>query len=140
MRGQAPAVQQHTALELLDPSGGHALLSATLRFDPVSDPYAVTAAFELGSEEVVWTFARDLLVEGLREPAGDGDVHIWPAEDEDGHAVVAIELNSPDGSALLQVSRDDVHRFLAETLRSVPLGTESDHLDVDGLVRALLSA
>lgn len=135
---KAPAVRQQTSLELIDPSGGFAPIAATLGYDPQRDPYAVTAGFAVGDSPVVWTFARDLLVNGLAEPTGDGDVHVWPAVDDAGVPVVALELNSPDGSALLQVRTSEVKRFLSRSLRSVPQGKEGDHLDLDTLIGRLL--
>lgn len=139
MRLNAPAVQQQTSLELIDPSGGFAPIAATLGYDPQRDPYAVTAGFAVGDTPIVWTFARDLLVNGLHEPTGDGDVHVWPAVDESGVPVVALELNSPDGSALLQIRSSEVERFLSRSLRSVPRGQEGEHLDLDGLIRRMLA-
>lgn len=134
----APAVRQRTSLELIDPSGTFAPISATLGYDPQQDPYAVTAGFAVGECDVVWTFARDLLIEGLREPSGDGDVHVWPAVDDRDVRVVVLELNSPDGSALLQARTAEVERFLDQSLRSVPHGAEGRHLDLDALVHRLL--
>ncbi|EFH28317.1 MULTISPECIES: SsgA family sporulation/cell division regulator, partial [Streptomyces] len=54
---------------------------ATLRYRS-TDPLAVCVDFppevSLDGQGVTWTFARALLEEGLRGPAGGGDVHIWP--------------------------------------------------------------
>lgn len=138
MTTKARPVRQQTSLELIDPSGDFAPIAATLGYDPQRDPYAVTAGFAIGDAPVVWTFARDLLIDGLTEPTGDGDVHVWPAVDEDGQPVVALELNSPDGSALLQVRTSEVFRFVTRSLHSVPRGEEGNHLDLDGLVHLLL--
>ena len=55
-----------------------------------------------------WTFGRELLSDGLYEPSGDGDVHVWPCLDSDGRAVVIIELCSPDGEALVQARTSDL--------------------------------
>src|SRR3954465_12875408 len=41
----------------------------------VEDPFAVHIAFHIGSRTPVnWTFARELLVEGVFRPCGHGDV------------------------------------------------------------------
>ena len=64
-----------------------------------------------------WTFGRDLLCEGLYEPSGDGDVHVWPCLDSDGHAVVIIELCSPDGEALVQAKTGDLSVFVERMSR-----------------------
>jgi hypothetical protein len=133
------AVTHPVILEYLDRTGQATPIEAELRYLP-SDPYAVTAVFAAGDTAVPWTFSRELLVEGLHEPAGDGDVHVLPCVDPDGHAVVIIELNSPNGEALMQARTADVSAFVDRTKAAVPLGTESDHLDVDGLIAAILDA
>lgn len=139
MSAKATAVRQKTTLELIDPAGQPAAITAVLEYDPAADPFAVSARFDVAGARVVWTFARELLLDGLREPTGDGDVHVWPAEDDHGRALIALELNSPDGEALLQVGTDDVHRFLQQSLASVPRGLESDLLDIDDLLAQLLA-
>lgn len=67
------------------------LLEGELVFD-AADPYAVTMHLEAKAGRVTWTFARDLLAEGLYDPAGDGDVQVWPCLSGAGEAVVIIEL------------------------------------------------
>ncbi|GAA3362487.1 hypothetical protein GCM10017744_053400 [Streptomyces antimycoticus] len=45
-----------------------------------SDPYAVEITFHLpGDAPVSWAFARELLLDGLSRPTGEGDVRIAPA-------------------------------------------------------------
>ena len=73
-----------------------------------------------------WTFARDLLLDGLYEPTGDGDVHVWPCLDSDGHAVVIIELCSPDGEALVQMRTGELSAFNERVTKAVPAGEESE--------------
>ncbi|MFF8383164.1 SsgA family sporulation/cell division regulator [Streptomyces kanasensis] len=105
-----------------------------------ADPYAVHIAFHIGSEHpVYWTFARELLVEGVFRPCGDGDVRIWPSKTEGG-GVVLMALSSPDGEALLEAPTAQVSAWLEHTLRAVPPGTESERLDIDEELTALLSA
>src|SRR5690606_28226890 len=66
------------------------------------DPYAVHVAFHVTSEQPVhWTFARELLVEGVFRPCGYGDVRVWPSK-ADGRSLVLMALSSPDGDALLE--------------------------------------
>jgi len=105
-----------------------------------SDPYAVSMNLEARSGTVTWTFARDLLSQGLYSPSGDGDVHVWPCLSGSGDAVVIIELCSPDGTALLQAPSRTVHDFVVRTLEAVPAGQESAHLALDDLISQLLSA
>ncbi len=84
------------------------------------DPYAVHIAFHITSEQPVnWTFARELLVEGVFRPCGHGDVRVWPTKVE-GRSVVLMALSSPDGDALLEAPAAQVSAWLERTLRVVP--------------------
>jgi hypothetical protein len=105
------------------------------------DPYAVHALFEVpAGEPVRWVFARDLLDEGLVHPVGDGDVHVGPTTDPVGRNVVQIELSSPEGTAVLEASADDVLGFLERCYSLVPPGDEPTHLDLDTALVRLLHA
>jgi hypothetical protein len=99
------------------------------------EPYAVTVAFATERARwVEWVFARELLIEGLTEPAGEGDLRIHPDEDPD---LLVLEIHVPSGSAAFALDRDDTEEFLAETLDLVPAGTESTHFDIDRLLAEL---
>jgi hypothetical protein len=87
---------------------------------------------------VHWTFARDLLVEGVFRPCGRGDVRVWPAKTE-GRGVVLMALSSPDGDALLQAPAAQVSAWLERTLRVVPPGTEGEQLGLDDELDQLLA-
>jgi sporulation and cell division protein SsgA len=132
-------VTQSVQLELIDPSGTATPIEAELRYD-ATDPFAVTTVFMTGHSEVRWTFGRELLAEGLYEPAGDGDVHVWPCLDSRGHAVVIIELCSPDGEALVQARTGDLRSFVDRMSKVVKPGTESDLVDVDAAITAIFAA
>jgi hypothetical protein len=134
-----PTVTQSLTLELIDPTGAVTPLEAELHYDP-SDPYAVTTVFMTGASQVRWTFGRELLIEGLYEPSGDGDVHVWPCLDADGHAVVIVELCSPDGEALVQARTGDVTSFVERMTKAVAPGAESNHVDVDAALTAIFAA
>lgn len=103
------------------------------------DPYAVSVIFKGLGQAVTWTFGRELLVGGINTPSGVGDVQLWPSLDDEGNAVVMIELDPPGGFALLEVCSSEAGRFLQRTLDLVPLGCESSWLDVDGELTALFS-
>ena len=132
-------VTQNLTLELIDASGSVTPLEAELHYAP-SDPYAVTAVFMTGAAPVRWTFGRDLLIEGLYEPTGDGDVHVWPCLDADGRAVVIIELCSPDGEALVQAKTGDLSSFVDRMTKAVGPGSEAHHLDVDAALASIFDA
>ncbi|MER7620370.1 SsgA family sporulation/cell division regulator [Streptomyces sp. NPDC126503] len=104
------------------------------------DPYAVHVTFHIGSEHPVnWTFARELLVEGVFRACGHGDVRIWPTKVE-GRGVVLMALSSPDGDALLEAPSAQISAWLERTLRAVPPGTESERLGIDEGLAELLTA
>ena len=133
----APTVTHSIALELIDASGTATPVQAELRYDR-NDPYAVSAVFSTGSSQVQWVFSRDLLAEGIYEPSGDGDVHVWPCLDARGSAVVVIELCSPDGEALMQACSKELTAFIASTDKVVSRGSESLLVDVDTALASLL--
>ena len=140
IRHNAPTiVSQSLMLELVDPSGAVAPLETELSYDP-ADPLAVSATFSTVAGRVRWTFGRELLIEGLVEPVGDGDVHVWPCMDNDGNSVVIIELCSPDGEALVQGRTADITAFVERMTRSVAPGAEAALLDVDAAIAAIFAA
>lgn len=107
-----------------------ASVHATLRYD-ADDPFAVHMTFPasvtLEGSEVRWTFARELLAGGLREPQGLGDVRVRPDQQER----TVLEFHAPEGIALVLVRTDELHRFLAASLALVPMGEEHRHTDLD---------
>ncbi|MGZ3115760.1 SsgA family sporulation/cell division regulator [Streptomyces sp. H62] len=103
------------------------------------DPYAVHITFHIDSGHPVhWTFARDLLVEGVFRPCGQGDVRVWPSK-ADGRSVVLMALSSPDGDALLEAPTAQVSAWLERTLLTVPPGTEGGRLGIDDGLAELLA-
>jgi hypothetical protein len=132
-------VNQHLKLELVDSHGAAMPIEADLSYDP-RDPFAVTTVFGTAAGPVRWTFGRELLLQGLYEPTGDGDVHVWPCLDTEGHAVVIIELCSPDGEALVQVKTGELTAFNDKMLKAVPVGEESEYIDLDATITAILDA
>ncbi|MGW1723181.1 SsgA family sporulation/cell division regulator [Streptomyces sp. NPDC002306] len=104
------------------------------------DPYAVHVAFHINSEQPVrWTFARELLVEGVFRACGHGDVRVWPTK-VGGRSVVLMALTSPGGDALLEAPAAQVSAWLERTLRLVPPGAEGARLDLDDGLAELLAA
>ncbi|KUN82618.1 SsgA family sporulation/cell division regulator [Streptomyces griseoruber] len=103
------------------------------------DPFAVHVIFHINSEQPVhWTFARELLVEGVFRPCGHGDVRVWPTKSQ-GRSVVLMALSSPDGDALLEAPAAQVSAWLERTLRAVPPGTEGEQLGLDEGLAELLA-
>ncbi len=140
-------VEVETSLWLVARDADALPVRASLRYDP-DDPYAVHVLFHAestGGEPVRWSFARELLLTGLDEPAGVGDVRVWPwaRPPESGASrrgdFITLVLSSPEGNALFEVPRSVLVRFLRRTYVAVPRGRESDHLDLDGMVNRLLA-
>jgi hypothetical protein len=115
------------------------VVPARFRYEP-ADPYAVSATFHTEPASVTWTFARDLLATGLDQPAGIGDVRIWPSPWVTPHGdQVVVVLSSPDGYALLEAPRKALFRFLRRTYALVPPGQETSHQDIDTALSRLLN-
>jgi hypothetical protein len=94
MMNSSVTVSAELGLSLVVPEHGSIPLVASLHYS-ADDPYAIRMAFHVGTDEPVeWIFARDLLAVGLGGPAGEGDVQVWPA-DEQGHELLNIALSSP---------------------------------------------
>jgi Streptomyces sporulation and cell division protein, SsgA len=137
MMNSSVTVSAELGLNLVVPDHGAVPLVASLYYS-AEDPYAIRMAFHVGTDEPVeWIFARDLLAVGLEGPAGEGDVQVWPGEDEDGE-VLNIALSSPFGEAQFEAPRDSTAAFLARTYEVVAPGHESEYVDVDGELDELL--
>lgn len=135
-------VSTELQLRLLVPGAASLPVRAGLSYD-VRDPYAVLVSFHTGSpgcgETVEWTFARDLLTDGVSATVGDGDVRAWPSEAA-GEPVVCLSLSSPSGKAMFEVPLPELVEFLAMTYQAVATGAESEHLDVDAGLASLLGS
>lgn len=112
-------------------------IHANLRY-VCDDPFAVHLTFPataaLEGEAVEWIFSRELLDDGLYEPAGDGDIHLWPGTPDR----LLVEFESPHGMALVDFAAADVREFLHGSYRAVPAGKESRHVDIDTELAGLL--
>lgn len=102
------------------------------------EPYAVRATFRTGAADIEWTFARDLMSEGLTRPAGEGDVVIW-TESTGPKPLMLVALNSPSGQAVLEADKSVMEVFLARTYDIVPAGSESMEVLVDSWISQILS-
>lgn len=135
-------VEVATSLRLIAPDATALPVRATFRYDP-ADPYAVDLLFHASSaddDEVSWTLARDLLVAGMDEAAGIGDVRVWPWVTPRGDFIALALSNPAEGTALFEMPRAMLARFLRRTYVVVPRGREAEHLDVDSVVKRLLAA
>jgi hypothetical protein len=123
---------QHADMPMLIHHAGREALMHPMRTRFIyrtSDPYAVEARFRAEeSDETVWTFARELLRDGLERSAGQGDVSLWPDTAASGEKRLFIRLTSPEGTALLSAADIDVRLFVEATGTLVEYGAEHTHL------------
>jgi hypothetical protein len=135
-------VSTEVQLHLVVPGATSLPVRAGLSYD-ARDPYAVSVAFHTGvgagADTVQWTFARQLLTDGVTAPVGCGDVRVWPTT-TDGEQVVCLSLSSPSGKALFEVPVPELVEFLTMTYAAVSTGSESEHVDVDAELALLLWA
>lgn len=94
-----------------------------LRYE-TGDPYAVRLTFHLpGDAPVTWAFGRELLVDGVGEACGEGDVHIAPTDPELlDEALIRLQVGADQ--ALFRVGIPPLLAFLDRTDKLVPLGQE----------------
>ena len=105
-----------------------------------ADPFAVRITFgetPADGDGVAWLVGRDLLRTGLDQPAGGGDVRVWPASAA--ADVLLLHLRAPSGEALFELSRAALAAFLRGTEALVPAGGEGTVLDLDEELAVLLS-
>nr|AAG28482.1 SsgA [Streptomyces albus] len=101
-----------------------------LRYETV-DPYAVRLTFHLpGDAPVTWVFGRELLVEGVLDAAGDGDVRVCPVG-QTATREVHITLQVGSEQALFRVGKAPLLAFLDRTDQGLSLGSERAHADFD---------
>jgi hypothetical protein len=96
-----------TAVPLIDELQA---VPVTLRYDPDGDPRCVAVRLP-GAGGREWRFDRRLLEEGLRSPAGSGEVRVWPC----GRVQTIVEFHSAQGVSVVQFERQALLRFLRRT-------------------------
>ncbi|MER6848074.1 SsgA family sporulation/cell division regulator [Streptomyces flaveolus] len=102
-----------TDADLPDEDDGGAI-PVVLRYDADHDPRSVCVALPgrgRGPLAREWRFSRDLLEQGLRMPAGSGEVRVWPC----GRVQAVVEFHSPQGCSVVQFETRALIRFLRRT-------------------------
>ncbi|MFD7131064.1 SsgA family sporulation/cell division regulator [Streptomyces sp. NPDC059894] len=95
------------------------------------DPYAVRLTFHLpGDAPVTWAFGRELLIDGVGRPCGEGDVRVSPV-DPDSLSEILIRLQVGSDQAVFRSSTAPLVAFLDRTDKLVPLGQEGALADFD---------
>jgi hypothetical protein len=137
MINSSATVSAELGLTLVVPDHGAVPLVASLYYS-ADDPYAIRMAFHVGLDEPVeWIFARELLEAGLAQPAGEGDVQVWPGS-PDGRDVLNLSLSSPFGQAHFEAPVDATADFLRRTYGLIAAGQEDEFIDVDSELDELL--
>lgn len=101
------------------------------------DPLAVRVKFtdDCGMAFNTWTFSRSLVAEGVRVPAGDGDVKFHPC----GPLWTGAEFSAQGRTALLQFDSLSIGKFLRRTYDLVAPGREYELLRLDEQLKDLLA-
>ncbi|MFF7164311.1 SsgA family sporulation/cell division regulator [Streptomyces sp. NPDC008086] len=81
-----------------------------LKYDPETDPRLVRMRLP-GRRSREWTFSRSLLEQGLRAPAGSGEIQVWPC----GRVQTVVEFHSAQGVSVVQFETKALMRFLRRT-------------------------
>ncbi|MFI0981332.1 SsgA family sporulation/cell division regulator [Streptomyces sp. NPDC021093] len=108
------AIEMELRAGLITDAPAPVCLPVTLRHDPARDARAVSVVLPSpgpSPDRQVWTFPRALLEAGLRAPAEQHDVRIWPC----GRVQAVLELQAPQGVVLLQLDCAPLVRFLRRT-------------------------
>lgn len=130
-------LRQPVRARLITPDHAGLGLRPALRYSD-AEPFAVHIDFpahvSTDGEKVTWTFARTLLAEGLRAPAGIGDVRVRPC----GRSRTAVEFHTPQGAAVIRFPTTSLRRFLQRSYAVVEPGKEDLGPDLDlGLLSLL---
>ena len=133
-----PTVRHEMQMQVVLDQGNRVALPATLSYC-ASDPFAVTATFRTGENEITWVFARELLREGMGNVAGHGDIVVRPGHPSRG-ARVTLTLSSPSGNAVIEGPRHQILEFVEAVYDAVPEDTEWMYLDMDRAIEDLLQA
>ncbi len=97
-------------------------------------PLEVKLVFRALAEDVEWTFARDLLLDGIRQgDAGHADVKVHTIDD-----TLFLNLNSPFGQVTLKTSAAVIGQFLAAIYAQVPRGQEDYGDATDLAIREIM--
>lgn len=130
-------LKQPTRVRLITGENHQIPVPVSLRYAS-ADPFAVHVHFLpdvfYNGRSMIWSFARDLLAEGLRAPAGIGDVRIWPC----GRFHTIVELDTSQGLAMVRFETPVLRRFLQDSYRVVAAGREDTNAALEHSLAALL--
>ncbi|MFF3848564.1 SsgA family sporulation/cell division regulator [Streptomyces sp. NPDC002328] len=130
MRESVQAVQAEVMMSFLVSEELSFRIPVELGYE-TCDPFAVRLTFHLpGDAPVTWTFGRELLIDGVGRPCGEGDVRVSPL-DPGSLGEVLIRLQVGGDQAVFRSSTAPLVAFLDRTDKLVPLGQEGALADFD---------
>jgi hypothetical protein len=134
-----PAVDQAVDSFLITKENRICAFRARLQYY-LPNPFAVRLVFppdlSFANKSSVWVFARALLDEGLRVPAGEGDVRFYPC----GPLWTGAQFHGRGRVALVLFESVTMRRFLREAYAITPPGHENQHLNIDQHLDSLLTS
>lgn len=101
-----------------------------LSYDP-NEPFQVSMRFRTTGDGVEWIFSREILIDALMQPTGDGDVRAWVNDDR-----FYMNFTSPEGTARVFGPLDEIESFVKNMLVMVPINGEV--IDIDAELQAFL--
>ncbi|MEY9490684.1 hypothetical protein RKD26_006478 [Streptomyces calvus] len=117
-------VERELEFELVQPSrpgAPHPVGVPTRLLYRTDEPGSVRLAFHIDSgAPVEWVVERDLLIEGVFRPTGEGEVQVWPSRGDGCRPLVCLALDSPFGRAVLCAPIEPVKAWLERTVILVP--------------------
>ncbi|NUQ97958.1 MAG: SsgA family sporulation/cell division regulator [Streptomyces sp.] len=114
-----------------------ALIRADLLYHPC-DPFAVTMVLiGLDDEEVRWTFAWELLSNGLQGPTGEGDVRVRPVTRHFHGVEVAL---APSFGVRVSLPNPEVASFVQALRAQEPGAADEVATDLDGELALIVAA
>ncbi|MFC8387552.1 MULTISPECIES: SsgA family sporulation/cell division regulator [unclassified Streptomyces] len=98
----------HIVTDVLEEDRG--AVPVVLRYDSEQDPRCVRVSLP-GAAPREWAVARELLEQGLRAPAGRGEIRVWPC----GRVQAVVEFHTAQGVSVVQFETKTLTRFLRRT-------------------------
>jgi hypothetical protein len=108
-------------------------VTARLSYKPRHPHVIIVTITDRAGAVQIWTIGRDLLLGGLAAqgscPAGVDRVRAWMCQHDSGPSLMIAMMTS--FAAFLELDLERIADFTAGTLRQVPQGEESRHLNLD---------
>jgi hypothetical protein len=105
-----------------------------------AEPFSIHLLVVVDAEtSVAIVFSRELLLCGLRQPAGPGEVVIGPGVVRGAAASLWVRFPTAWGVTIVEVPREPIAAFVFATYDLVGPAHEADHLDLDAELLALFS-